>query len=213
MYSYTASGSIWYRHFLRYLGVDPASVEWWIGEIDGPTPAPAAVGLPVGVRSVPPGQSVSETGFSAGEVEAIYSPPRPRAYHPVNGPIARLFADFRGIEQELFSHDRGLSAAAPDRLAPRDLAGEPLDRPEPHRRVHCLQRDLHSRAEIVSICHALAGGGAGGHRRRDGEDFHPYGFDPNRGQIEMFAGEAFQLGLTGRQITAAEYFGDFLASG
>ena len=26
MYSYTASGSIWYRHFLRYLGLDPAAI-------------------------------------------------------------------------------------------------------------------------------------------------------------------------------------------
>ena len=25
MYSYTASGSIWYRHFLRFVGIDPAS--------------------------------------------------------------------------------------------------------------------------------------------------------------------------------------------
>src|SRR5262245_13012218 len=34
MYSYTASGSIWYRHFLRFVGLDPAAVEWWIGDID-----------------------------------------------------------------------------------------------------------------------------------------------------------------------------------
>jgi hypothetical protein len=45
-----------------------------------------------------------------------------------------------------------------------------------------------------------------------GEDFYPYGVDQNRAQIEMFAGEAFRLGLTGRQITTKEYFVDFLAS-
>ena len=45
-----------------------------------------------------------------------------------------------------------------------------------------------------------------------GEDFHPYGVDRNRAQIEMFAGEAFRLGLTSRQITVEEYFADFLAS-
>jgi 4,5-dihydroxyphthalate decarboxylase len=33
MYSYTASGSIWYRHFLRFVGLDPAALEWWIGDI------------------------------------------------------------------------------------------------------------------------------------------------------------------------------------
>ena len=34
MYSYTASGSIWYRHFLRFVGVDPDKIQWWIGDID-----------------------------------------------------------------------------------------------------------------------------------------------------------------------------------
>jgi 4,5-dihydroxyphthalate decarboxylase len=36
MYGYTASGSIWYRHFLRFAGVDPSAIEWWIGDIDTP---------------------------------------------------------------------------------------------------------------------------------------------------------------------------------
>ena len=212
MYSYTASGSIWYRHFLRYLGVDPASVEWWIGEIDGPTPAPAAVGLPVGVRSVPPGRSVSEL-LLAGEVEAIYSPPRPRAYHPVNGPIARLFADFRGIEQEYF---RTTGAFPPQHLivlrretwqANRWIARSLTDA-----FIACNETFTAAQRSFPYVTPWLEA------ELEDtvavmGEDFHPYGFDPNRGQIEMFAGEAFRLGLTGRQITATEYFGDFLASG
>src|SRR5262249_24362262 len=45
-----------------------------------------------------------------------------------------------------------------------------------------------------------------------GEDFHPYGFEKNRAQIEMFAGEAFRLGLTSRLIPPEEYFADYLAS-
>ena len=39
-----------------------------------------------------------------------------------------------------------------------------------------------------------------------GDDFHPYGFERNRAQIDMFAGEAFRLGLTGRQIPAEEFY-------
>ena len=45
-----------------------------------------------------------------------------------------------------------------------------------------------------------------------GDDFHPYGFERNRAQIEMFAGEAFRLGLTSRLVTADEYFAGYLAS-
>jgi hypothetical protein len=45
-----------------------------------------------------------------------------------------------------------------------------------------------------------------------GADFHPYGFEQNRRTIEVFANQAFDLGIVGRRISAEEYFGDFLAS-
>ena len=51
MYSYTASGSIWYRHFLRFLGLDPAAIQWWIGDIDTPWSAPMDLTLPPGVKA------------------------------------------------------------------------------------------------------------------------------------------------------------------
>jgi len=101
MYSYTASGSIWYRHFLRFVGLDPAAIQWWIGDIDTPWSAPMNLALPPGVKAPAPGRSLADM-LIAGELEAIYSPPRPQAYHPVDGPLARLFPDFRGIEQEYF---------------------------------------------------------------------------------------------------------------
>ena len=44
-----------------------------------------------------------------------------------------------------------------------------------------------------------------------GEDFHPYGVERNRSQIEMFAEEAFRSGLTRRRVTFEEYFADYLA--
>ena len=30
-YDWVASGSIWYRHFLRFVGVRPEGLQWWIG--------------------------------------------------------------------------------------------------------------------------------------------------------------------------------------
>src|SRR5687767_1769318 len=112
MYSYTASGSIWYRHFLRFVGLDPAAIEWWIGDIDTPWSAPMDLTLPSGVKAPARGRSLSDM-LVAGELEAIYSPPRPQAYHPVDGPIARLFPDFRGLEQEYF---RATGAFPPQHL-------------------------------------------------------------------------------------------------
>ena len=101
MYDWLASGSIWYRHFLNLVGVRWDRVEWWIGDVEGGWRARHPGDLPAGVHAVPEGRYLSEM-LIKGDLEALYSPPRPRAYHPRNGPIVRLFPDFRPIEQDYF---------------------------------------------------------------------------------------------------------------
>jgi 4,5-dihydroxyphthalate decarboxylase len=212
MYSYRASGSIWYRHFLRFVGLDPDTIQWWIGDIDTPWSAPMDQTLPSGVKAPPPGRSLSDM-LVAGELEAIYSPPRPQAYHPESGPIARLFPDFRRIEQEYF---RQTGAYPPQHLvvlrrdvweANRWMAKSLTD-------AFIAANDCFTaaqrgfpyatpwlEAELEDTVAAM------------GEDFHPYGLAPNRAQIDMFCGEAFRLGLASRRITAEEYFADYLQGG
>jgi len=210
MYAFTASGSVWYRHFLRHVGLDPASIEWWIGDIDTPWSTTSMdQKQPVGVRTPPPGKSLSDL-LVAGEIEAIYSPPRPKAYHPQRGPLARLFPDFRKVEQQYF---RATGAFPPQHLivlrrevwdANRWVAqslteafvaandcftaaqlGFPYATP-------WLEAELEDTAAVM------------------GEDFHPHGLEKNRAQIDMFAAEAFRLGFTSRQITVEEYFADYI---
>ena len=210
MYSYTASGSIWYRHFLRFIGLDPSAIEWWIGDIDTPWSAPMDQSLPAGVRAPAKGRSLSDM-LIAGELEAIYSPPRPQTYHPRTGPLARLFPDFRYIEQQYFlktgafppqhlvvlrreawEANRWIAKSLTDAfIAANDCftaaqSGFPYATP-------WLEAELEDTAAVM------------------GHDFHPYGLEQNRAQIEMFAGEAFRLGLTSRLVTVEEYFADYLA--
>ena len=45
-----------------------------------------------------------------------------------------------------------------------------------------------------------------------GADFHADGFESNRAVIDTFCRQAHQSGLTGRLVTAEEYFAEFLAS-
>ena len=211
MYSYTASGSIWYRHFLRFLGVDPASTQWWIGDIDTPWSAPMDVTLPPGVKAPPRGRSLSDM-LIAGELEAIYSPPRPQAYDPKTGPIARLFPDFRSVEQEYFRQtgafppqhlivlrreaweaNRWIARTLTEAFVAANDNFTAAQRSFPYA-TPWLEAELESTVDVM------------------GEDFHPYGLERNRAQVDMFAGEAFRLGLTSRRVTVEEYFADFLAS-
>ena len=211
MYSYTASGSIWYRHFLRFVGVDPASIEWWIGDIDTAwSSASMNQTLPPGVKAPPPGRSLSDM-LIAGELEAIYSPPRPAAYHPRDGALARLFPDFRQVEQDYY---RRTGAFPPQHLM--------VLRREVWEANRWIARSLTEAFSAANDCFSAAQRGfpyatpwleaeLEGTATVMGEDFHPYGLEKNRAQIEMFAAEAFRLGFTSRQITPDEYFADYLS--
>jgi len=212
MYSYTASGSIWYRHFLRFVGLDPSAIRWWIGDIDTPWSAPMDQTLPPGVNAPPKGRSLSDM-LIAGELDAIYSPPRPEAYHPRTGPIVRLFPDFRLVEQEYF-----LKTGA---FPPQHLIVLRREAWEAHPRI---ARSLTEAFMAANDCFTAAQKGfpyATPWLEAEledtaavmGEDFHPYGLERNRAQIDAFAAEAFRLGLTSRQITVEEYFADYLEGG
>jgi 4,5-dihydroxyphthalate decarboxylase len=212
MYSYTASGSIWYRHFLRFVGVDPAAIRWWIGDIDAPWSAPMDQTLPPGVSAPAKGRSLAQMLID-GELEAIYSPPRPHAYHPSAGPIARLFPDFRQVEQEYF---RKTGAFPPQHLI--------VLRREVWEANRWIAKSLTEAFSAANDCFTAAQQGfpyatpwleaeLEATAAVMGEDFHPYGLERNRAQIEMFAGEAFRLSLTSRRVTCDEYFADYLQGG
>src|SRR6267142_2158931 len=177
MYSYTASGSIWYRHFLRFVGLDPSAIEWWIGDIDTPWSAPMDQSLPPGVKAPAKGRSLAEM-LIAGELEAIYSPPQHlivlrREAWEANRWIAKSLTEAFSAANDCFTAaQKGFPYATP-----------------------WLEAELEDTVAVM------------------GEDFHPYGLERNRSQIDAFAGEAFRLGLTSRQITTEEYFADYLQGG
>jgi 4,5-dihydroxyphthalate decarboxylase len=163
------------------------------------------------VHAAPQGRSLSEM-LVAGELDAIYSPPRPRRYHPVDGPIVRLLSDIRAIERHYFRETRMFP---PQHLVV--LRREVWERNQWVARaltdafIRC--NDVFTKAQRsfpyvtpwldaeLEETEALMGA-----------DFHPYGFEKNRATIETFNEQAFLAGIVGRRISAEEYFAEFLAS-
>jgi 4,5-dihydroxyphthalate decarboxylase len=209
MYDWVASGSIWYRHFLTFMGVSPADLQWTIGEVDGARITNHAYTLPEGVRAAPRPLSAM---LIDGELDAIYSPPRPHRYHPVDGPIVRLFPDIRSIERDYF---RATNMFPPQHLIVLKRAVW-----EAHKWIaRSLTDAFVSSTEIF------------GRAQRSfpyvspwldaeleetealmGADFHADGFEKNRTTIEVFSEQARALGIIGRRITPEEYFAEFLDS-
>jgi 4,5-dihydroxyphthalate decarboxylase len=211
MYDWVASGSIWYRHFLRFIEVPPESLEWWIGDIDTPRAPTHLYTLPEGVHRPPAGRSLSEM-LIAGELDAIYSPPRPRNYHPVNGPIVRLFPDIRAIERDYFrqtgcfppqhliilrrdawEQNKWVARSLTDAFIRANDQFAAAQRNFPYVSPW-LDAELEETEAVM------------------GKDFHPYGFEKNREIIDVFCRQAYELGIVGRLITSEEYFAEYLSS-
>jgi 4,5-dihydroxyphthalate decarboxylase len=148
----------------------------------------------------------------AGELDAIYSPPRPRRYYPVDGPIVRLFSDIRAIERHYFHQTR--------MFPPQHLVVLRREVWERNKWVASALTDAFIRCNDVftkaqrSFPYVTPWLDAELEETEAlmGADFHPYGFEKNRATIETFNEQAFLAGIVGRRISAEEYFAEFLAS-
>jgi 4,5-dihydroxyphthalate decarboxylase len=211
MYDWLASGSIWYRHFLNFVGIPWTEVEWWIGDVEGGWRARHPGELPAGVNAVPEGRYLSEM-LIKGDLDAVYSPPQPRDYDPEKGPIVRLFPDFRPIERDYFrrtgmfppqhlivlrrevwEHDKWIARSLTEAFIGADAMFAEAQRNFPYVSPW-LEAELEETEALM------------------GADFHADGFEKNRAQIDAFCHQARELGITSRLVTAEEYFADFLAS-
>jgi len=209
MYDWVASGSIWYRHFLNFVGVPPDQLQWWIGEVDGARITSHAYTLPEGVRAAP--RPLSEMLID-GELDAIYSPPRPFRYHPVEGPIVRLFPDIRAIERDYFratgmfppqhlivlkravwEAHKWIARSLTDAFVRSTAAFDKAQRSFPYVSPW-LDAELEETEALI------------------GADFHADGFEKNRAAIEVFSEQARALGIISRRVTAEDYFAEYLES-
>jgi 4,5-dihydroxyphthalate decarboxylase len=209
MYDWVASGSIWYRHFLRFIDVPPEQLQWWIGDVDEPKITSHVYTLPHGVQSAPVGRALSDM-LIAGELDALYSPPRPRRYHPVDGPIVRLFPDIRSIERDYFratgmfppqhlvvlrrevwEANKWIARALTDAFVGGNDVFTKAQRSFPYASPW-LDAELEETEALM------------------GADFHPYGFEANRTTVAIFNEEAHSAGIVGRRISVEDYFAEFL---
>ena len=211
MYSWTASGSVWYRHLLRHLGVSVASIRWTIGPIDDPAPATPPPNLHGGAVAAPPGKVIS-TMLREGELDAIISPLRPAGFDLLKGPLKRLFADFAAVEMGYqkatgcypIQHLVILRRAVVDR-APWVM----------QRLVDCfVAAEKHFVDNMWMFPYASPWLEADLERveRTMGLGYHGHGLEPNRRQLEAFCAEAHASGLTQRVIGVDELFADYLAA-
>jgi 4,5-dihydroxyphthalate decarboxylase len=210
IYSWAASGAVWYRHLLRYLGNDLKTIRWIVGGADSTAPVPQVVPLPANVTAAA-GRSLSEL-LLAGEIEGFFAPLPPKQYAPPTGPIARVIPDYRITEQQYFSQTRcyppqhaivirrAVWERAPVAGALLVAAFDACDRAfRDDQRLYpynspWLMADIEAAEQLM------------------GADYHAHGLEKNRHAVDAFCQGAFDDGLTKRRITVDEFFAEFVAA-
>ena len=208
IYNWAASGAVWYRHLLRYLGADTKKVNWIVGGVDGP----ATVRLPDPplpyVKASPSGASLTSL-LIAGEVDAVFAPLPPRDLDPVNGPIVRAFPGFQALEQKYFAatgcyppqhvivvrraawdRDRSVGQRLVEAFNESEAAFEAGQRLFPYNSPWLIE-------EVENTARLL------------GPAYHAHGLEKNRRAVDVFCQAAFDDGLTKRRVQVDEFFAEF----
>jgi 4,5-dihydroxyphthalate decarboxylase len=209
IYNWAASGAVWYRHLVRHLGHDTTKVTWIVGGPDGPAAVRIPDPAPSHVKAAPPNASLTDL-LIRGEIDAFFAPIPPGRFHPGDGPIVRVFSDFRALEQKYFaetrcyppqhvivlrraSWERHRSAARRlvETFNAADAQFEAAQRQYPYNSPWLIA-DVEDTARLM------------------GRDYHAHGFDKNRHAVDVFCQGAFDDGLTKRRVTPNEFFAEFL---
>ncbi|OLD15372.1 MAG: hypothetical protein AUJ01_12345 [Acidobacteria bacterium 13_1_40CM_3_65_5] len=128
----------------------------------------------------------------------------------MDGPIVRVFPDFRAVEQKYFAdtrcyppqhvvlirraswdRDRTVGTRLVDAFNESETMFEAAQRQFPYNSPWLIA-DVEDAARLM------------------GDDYHAHGLEKNRHAVDVFCRSAFEDGLLKRRLTADDFFADFL---
>lgn len=209
---YQLTANVWIRGILaEHYGVPVESVRYRTGGLNQAGRAEkVTIDLPsdVDVQPIPPGATLSEM-LAAGEIDAVYSPRAPDSYLAGHPQVRRLFADPRTEEAEYFRRS-GVFPIMHVVVIRRDVyeANRWLARALTKAFVEAKAVAMAELAKTAALSVTLPWL----HEELRstvallGDDFWPYGLEPNRTPLEVFAGYSFDQGLSRRRLAPEELF-------
>jgi 4,5-dihydroxyphthalate decarboxylase len=202
---------VWVRGLLQHVyGVALEDVRWFQGGTNEPGRTEGvSVSLPPGVTVTPvPDRSLNDM-LVAGELDAVIAAHPPTEFERGGERVVRLFNDYRAVEEDYY----------------RETGVFPI------MHVVALRRDVHDahpwvamnlftafeEAKRRSLARALDSnaprfpvpwGFANAQRAAEtfGEDFWPYGIEPNRRALEAFLDYAHEQGVCATRLAPEELF-------
>ncbi len=212
---FSSTSLTWIRGVLAdEYGVKAEDVEWIVTSkaVDataGETSKQERV-VPEGltIHQGPPGKDESDLLVS-GEVDAVFHATEPRAYVERNPIVARLFADYREVERASFAAT-GIFPIM-HAVAVRDdvIEANPWF-PEAVFKAYSKAKQMNQKMlqnlgwAMVSL--PWAGAELEETRNLMGDNYWPYGIEPNRKTLETLFRYSHEQGLASRELTIEEIF-------
>jgi 4,5-dihydroxyphthalate decarboxylase len=209
---YQLTASVWIRGILSDdYAVPVASAEYFTGGQEEPGRIEKAkLSLPPEIRvgPIPAGTTLARM-LDAGEIDALYTPRIPSTFLGGSGSVRRLFEDYGQVERDYFRRTR-IFPIMHTLVIRRDVyAKHPWVAQSLYKAFLLAQRetyqDLHEAAALKHMLPWLLE-----HveetARLMGQDFWPYGLDPNLHTLETFLRYSSEQGLSKRRLEPRELF-------
>ncbi|HZT07011.1 MAG TPA: ABC transporter substrate-binding protein [Chloroflexota bacterium] len=209
---YQITAAIWMRGILEHdFGVSPRDVRWFSGGLFEPGRIEKQhITLPEGVvlESIPEGRTLSEM-IATGEVEALITARAPLTFRDGTNRVARLFPSYRELERDYFRRTRIFPIMHTVVIKREVLSANPWVAMNLYKAFCAAKAEyLASFADDSAMRLMLPGMTAELEEARDvmGEDFWPYGLEPNRHVLQTLMDYAIEQGLLEHRMALDDLF-------
>lgn len=203
-------------YLVHQAGVPLTSIDWYQAGVNvGGHVDEVKAKMPEGLRYTPvPKLSLTEL-LLAGEVDAIICARPPRLFEEGDPRIRRMFVNFRPVEQQYWE-ETGIFPIMHTIALRSDVAKQhPWIGPNLFRAFEEAKRRSIVRALDGNICRfpiPWCFDYAETSQRTFGQDFWPYGVEPNRKTLEAFTQYAFEQGVSHRKVEVEELYPESVRS-
>lgn len=168
-----------------------------------------AIALPPGVSVTSRPDDMLNDLLLDGEIDALIAAHPPTAFKERSGRIVRLFSDHRAVEEAFFARTGVFPIMHVVALRAEIHERHPWVAMNLYKAFETAkQRSLARALDVNAPSFPVPWGPANAERAREifGDDFWPYGTEPNRATLEAFLGYAHEQGVCARRLSVDELF-------
>jgi 4,5-dihydroxyphthalate decarboxylase len=213
---YSSTSLTWLRGIVQHeYGVKPEEIQWVVSSKDssaklsgGASKFENIIPKNLSVTQGPPGQDESDM-LLTGQVDALFHAAEPKAYMQGDPRVVRLFPDFRTVEQAYFSKT-GIFPIMHAVAIRKDFIEANPQFPKVVFKAYSQAKKLmyeHMRKLAwVTLSLPWVAQELEEARALMGENYWPYGIEPNRKSLEALFQYSYEQGLAAKKLTIEELF-------